>query len=146
MGWQFRIALRRCISTSSLPTPCKSGGSRRGRRLRPARRKCSSVVKIASKNAVLEINVISSAATAKKAHDATRLSTDTKNRPFLGRFGRKTGVRGKVFDALKCVFSVFLRLLSSQVIAFEQQASIQLLQKKSYLKAYRRFLGFGRLW
>jgi hypothetical protein len=43
-------------------------------------------------------------------------------------------------------FFGFLRFLSSQAIAFQQQAPIQTITKKSYLKTYRRFFGFCGLW
>jgi hypothetical protein len=47
-----------------------------------------------SKKVIPEINTISSAAITKRAKGERWISTDRKNRPFLGRFGRKNDVLG----------------------------------------------------
>jgi hypothetical protein len=43
----------------------------------------------------------------KEARREIFISTDTKNRPFLGRFGRKMALHMKENDILFCVFVVF---------------------------------------
>jgi hypothetical protein len=72
--------------------------------------------------------------------------TDSKNRPVLGRFGRKTGVgRGEknIFFCLFARFSGFLRL---QVVVGQKLPEDLRLQKKSCRKTYRRFFVLGGFW
>src|SRR5580658_666997 len=66
---------------------------------------------------------------------------DRKKGPFLGLFGRKTGVFAKLFYTLFCTFPVFWGFLHSQAIVEQQLTRIRPLLKKSCLKSHGRFLG-----
>ena len=103
----------RCRSTSSLPTDCKIGSSRRGRRLRQARRLCSPKWKIDWKTAVHENqrNLLCRSILKFDSLPAGP-STDGKNRAILVRFGRKKAVCAKQNDISFGVFAIFLGLFS----------------------------------
>jgi len=72
--------------------------------------------------------------------------TDSKNEPFLGRFGRKTGDEREKKNTLFCTFSRFGGFLRLQVIGWQHLPANFCLQNKSCQKTYRRFFIFGGFW
>ena len=79
------------------------------------------------------------------ARAARKKRTDSKNEPFLGRFGRETGGWRAGKSILFCIFSHFSGILRLQVIAVQYFADFGTLQKKSCLKTSRRFFDFREL-
>jgi hypothetical protein len=72
--------------------------------------------------------------------------TDSKNGPYLGRFGRKTAYEHLEKNTLFCTFSRFCGFLRLQVVAGQNLPEDFRLQKKSCQKTYRRVFIFGGFW
>src|ERR1022692_543344 len=87
----------------------------------------------------MKTGVNSSAATANAATAEFTPSIDRKKGRFLGLFCRKTGVRGKLFNTLLCVFTCFWDSRLFQTLAPQGEPARGSLQNKSCLKTYRRF-------
>ena len=95
------------------------------------------------KSVVSGINAISSAAMTKKHHGAPCISTDRKNRPFLGRFGRKTGLRAKENRVCFRVFAYFEDFLRCKLLQGRNYHWQRSLKKNHAKKPTVGFLVFG---
>jgi hypothetical protein len=71
--------------------------------------------------------------------------TDSKKRPFFGRFGRKTGCSRGKNDIVRLCSCAFSRFLSAQTIDSQELGWIEPFTKKSCLKTYRGFFGLWEL-